>query len=269
MPPVDEAESAMRRALGLLGDAPRHRPEAERTDPPPRAPERFGAGGLHRRRFVQDGDVPVTVLRHETAVHRAAPAGAAAPTSSRLQRVEALLTAEQASRAQADRALHEVQAVVRDLRTKIGHAELSRNEAVEALRREREGIGALRQALDEARAELAEAHARLIDLEHARAAAEESLLEERQARRLLEKSLRAAEASRDAAEQLVRTLSDEADEPAPPRSPVHFPAAEAPAAPAPKKRGRPPRVQQPVLPEMEPEPVKWWLAPSKSASRKR
>ncbi|MFO1028293.1 MAG: hypothetical protein U1E70_24220 [Acetobacteraceae bacterium] len=265
----------MRRALGLLGDVPRQRPEVERADPPPRPMDRFGGGGgLHRRRFVQDGDVPVTVLRrepgHDAPAHRVAPTGSAAPTSSRLQRVEALYAAEQAARSQADRALQEAQVAVRDLQTKIGHAELAKTEAVEALRRERDGIGALRQALEAARAEVVEANTRVAELEHALTAAEDALAEERQTRRALEKSLRAAESARDAAEQLVRTLSEEADEPAPVRVPVRFPVADdEPVVEAPRRRGRPPRVLQPVVPETEPEPVKWWLTPAKAAPRRR
>src|SRR5277367_5564391 len=71
--PIDEAESQMRKALGLLGE-PRNRPDTERMDQPARLSERFN-GGLHRRRFVQDGDIPVTVLRrgeqgHEIPPHR-------------------------------------------------------------------------------------------------------------------------------------------------------------------------------------------------------
>src|SRR5689334_9659888 len=62
--PGDEAESQMRRALGLMGEPPRHRPEADRLEQPVRSGGGYG-GGLHRRRFVQDGDIPVTVLRRE------------------------------------------------------------------------------------------------------------------------------------------------------------------------------------------------------------
>src|SRR3954468_21943444 len=61
---VDEAELAMRRALGLSGERPRHRADTQRVDTPQRVPDR-PAVGLHRRRFAQDGDIPVTVLRRE------------------------------------------------------------------------------------------------------------------------------------------------------------------------------------------------------------
>ncbi len=102
--PIDEAESQMRKALGLLGEGQRHRPEAERSEPTHRMADRFNSG-LHRRRFVQDGDIPVTVLRrdqgHEAPAHRGAPS-AALPTSSRLQRTEAALAAETAAREKAE-----------------------------------------------------------------------------------------------------------------------------------------------------------------------
>jgi len=78
--PNDQAESQMRKALGLLGESgPRHRPDPERMEQPIlRMGGVFGGGGsnggLHRRRFVQDGDIPVTVLRrdqnYEPPAHR-------------------------------------------------------------------------------------------------------------------------------------------------------------------------------------------------------
>src|SRR3954447_7559472 len=72
---VDEAELAMRRALGLSGERLRHRADTQRAGTPQRVPDR-PAVGLHRRRFAQDGDIPVTVLRrepmHDVAQHRMA-----------------------------------------------------------------------------------------------------------------------------------------------------------------------------------------------------
>src|SRR3954447_26627298 len=61
---VDEAELTMRRALGLSGEPPRHQADAQPADPLQRVPARL-ALGLPRRRFAQDGDIPVTVLRRE------------------------------------------------------------------------------------------------------------------------------------------------------------------------------------------------------------
>ncbi len=74
-----EAESQMRKALGLLGESSRHRPDPERMEQPViRGPDRFN-GGLHRRRFVQDGDIPVTVLRREPGHEPQPPAACSAP----------------------------------------------------------------------------------------------------------------------------------------------------------------------------------------------
>ncbi|WP_325680930.1 hypothetical protein [Rhodopila sp.] len=266
----------MRRALGLLGDGTRPRGDGERIEraemPPPRTTDRFGNGGLHRRRFVQDGDVPVTVLRrdngHDTPSHRAAPAAPGpAPTSSRLQRVEAALAAETAARTLADRALAEAQASVRDLQTKIGHAELAKNEAVEALRREREAIAGQQNALASVKAALAEALQRAEDAERHAAEFEDLVAEERQLRRDAEKALKTAEAARQAAERLVEKQSEGAD------TIVARPGRRttATSATTSRKRGRPPSPRQPELPEFEPEPepVKWWLTPAKPAPRRR
>ena len=202
---TDDAESQMRKALGLLGEGPRHRVDAERTESPNRGGDRFN-GGLHRRRFVQDGDVPVTVLRrdqgHESPVHRSVTA-AVPPTTNRLQRTEAALAGETAAREKAERLLSETQMIVRDLQTKIGHAELAKNEAMEALRREREATAQDRT----------EAQARTQAAEEAVQTYQEQLQEERQARKALEKALSTAEAAREASEQLVLNLSKEVPEP--------------------------------------------------------
>ena len=266
--PADEAESQMRKALGLLGESQRNRPDPERTDQSARMGDRFN-GGLHRRRFVQDGDIPVTVLRRDQGYEAPAHRGVAAPqvpTSSRLQRTEAALAAETAAREKAERALAETQAVARDLQTKIGHAELAKNEAVDTLRRERESITELRAEGEAWEERLQDA------LEQARAAernahiCQEQLADERHARKTAEKALRGAEAARDTAEQLVQTLSEET--PAPrrvlevPRRPnvvVVEPEVIAVAA----RRGRPPEAVA-----AEPEPVKWWLN-TKPVGKKR
>jgi hypothetical protein len=260
---VDEAESQMRRALGLLGDSPRHRPDQERMDQPPRGMGDRFSGGLHRRRFVQDGDVPVTVLRrdpgYEQPAHRGAPS-APAPSSSRLQRTEAALAAETAARERLERSLAETQNIVRDLQTKIGHAELAKTEAVDTLRREREALTQLRTETDVWEQRVREAQEQLQAAEHAAQSYQAQLSDERQARRAAEKALRVAESARDAAEQLVRALSEQAAEPK---------RAEPP------RRGRPPLVEPEAIevavrrrranvvvvpePVVEPEPVKWWL----------
>jgi hypothetical protein len=263
--PGDEAESQMRKALGLLGEAQRHRAEPERTDQAVRMGDRFN-GGLHRRRFVQDGDVPVTVLRrdqgHEVPAHRGV-AAPPAPTSSRLQRTEAALAAETAARDKAERALAETQSVVRDLQTKIGHAELAKNEAIEALHREREAIAELRTENEGWEERLQEAREQMLSAERNADLYHDQLVDERQARKIAEKAQRVAEAARDAAEQLVRALSE--DPPAP-RQAAEPPrrsrvTVEPEVAATATRRGRQPEA-------ISPEPVKWWLN-TKPTGKKR
>jgi hypothetical protein len=265
---ADEAESQMRKALGLLGESHRHRPDAERVDPSTRLGDRFN-GGLHRRRFVQDGDIPVTVLRrdqgHETPAHRGLTAPPA-PTSSRLQRTEAALAAETLAREKAERSLGETQSIVRDLQTKIGHAELAKNEALETLQREREAMAELRAEGESWEERLHEAQEQLRTAERNALTYQEQLADERHARKAVEKALRGAESAREAAEQLVQALSEEA--PAARRraaEPVRRPrvVVEPEVVAATARRGRAPEV---VV--AEPEPVKWWLN-TKSTGKKR
>ncbi|HVY13663.1 MAG TPA: hypothetical protein VHB27_00445 [Rhodopila sp.] len=249
----------MRRALGLLGDIPRHRPEPERTDLPSRSGGGLGAfgGGLHRRRFVQDGDVPVTVLRrdqgHDPITHRAAPSGAT-PTTNRLQRAEAALAVETAAREKAERALNEANGAVRDLQTKIGHAELAKNEAIETLRRERDSNGEIRAECETLKSQIRALREELDQALKAFQEAQDALDEERRARKAAEKAYKAADTAREDAERLVRELSE----------------TETVVA-APAKRARPKRASGRTNDDLfaaeqprragaaEPEPVKWWL----------
>jgi DNA polymerase III gamma/tau subunit len=267
--PSDEAESAMRKALGLLGDSPRHRSDADRTPDSgaPRSLDRFGGGGggLHRRRFIQDGDIPVTVVRreagHDTVSQHRTPAPAAVPTSSRLQRTEAALAAETSARERAERLLHETNAVVRDLQTKIGHAELAKIEATEALRHEREVSAKLRADAETWESRLQEA---LEQAEAARQAAEDyqdQLTEERQARKTVERSLRAAEAERAAAEQLAASMTREAEAQETVQRKRTSADVDMITPSVRRKLADPARrtVARPTMPAQEPEPVKWWL----------
>ncbi len=264
---TDEAESQMRKALGLLGETQRHRPDTERAEQPARLSDRF-SGGVHRRRFVQDGDVPVTVLRrdpaHETPAHRGGSAPQA-PTSSRLHRTEAALAAETAARDRVERLLAETQALVRDLQTKIGHAELAKTEALAALRQEKEAIAQLRadgEAWHERHQETLE---RVNAAERSAQVFQEELADERAARKAVEKTRLNAEAARDTAEQLVRTLSEQI-----PADPLPEPlirrsraVAEPEVSGTMVRRGRP---HEPVA--AEPEPVKWWLNTKQNGKRR-
>jgi hypothetical protein len=267
---TDDAESQMRKALGLLGESSRHRPDAERMDPPNRMGDRFG-GGLHRRRFVQDGDIPVTVLRRDQGFEAPNHRGTAlptAPTTSRLQRVEAALSAETAAREKAERALAETQSVVRDLQTKIGHAELARNEAIEALLGQRESLTQLRAEHEVREERLLEALGQARVAEHDAHICQEQLADERLARKTAEKALRIAEAARETAEQLVKTLSEEMPTPvqtrvAPTTRRSRVVVEPEVVAVTAARRGRPVEAVA-----TEPEPVKWWLN-TKPAGKRR
>ena len=184
---MDDAEAQMRRALGLHGEGHRSRPDGDRQEPG----QRMGGGGftqgLHRRRFVQDGEVPVTVVRRDPVeLPGGAPSG---PTSSRLQRVEAALAAELAARDKADRALQETQAALQALRTKIGHHELERNEAVTTGRRDREENVSLREELAAARERLSGVEPRAEAAEAALRDLRSELNRERRARETAERRL--------------------------------------------------------------------------------
>jgi hypothetical protein len=248
-PPMDDAEQQMRKALGLYGDTPRPRPDGDRQE----TPQRAGGGfmqGVHRRRFVQDGEVPVTVVRRDAPDAAHPGPGQNGPTSSRLQRVEAALAAETSARDRAERALHEAQAAVQALQTKIGHNDLAKNEAVAASKRHLEEITALREELATGAERLREVETRANDAEEDLRAARAELTEERRARKLAERLLR--EATEEAA--VVTTFGAEPG----PREPVER---------VPARRGRPPAV--PTEPEVEQEPVKWWLLPAKTGTKRR
>jgi hypothetical protein len=264
--PIDEAESQMRRALGLLGEGQRHRPDPDRAEQPPhRSVDRF-SGNFHRRRFVQDGDVPVTVLRrdqgqgHEQPAHRSMPAPQA-PSSSRLQRTEAALANETAAREKAERLLADVQAHAHDLQTKIGHAELAKNEAIEALRRERDAITLLRAEARASREQLEEAVSQARSAEQEATTWQDRLTAERNAHKNTERALRTTETARDEAERLVRALSEESTSRR--SSPAQRPHVEPEVAAVTSRRQR-----AAEAPAGEPEPVKWWLTPKPTAKRR-
>ncbi len=248
---MDDAEQQMRKALGLYGDAPRPRPDGDRQE----SPRQTGGGfmqGVHRRRLVQDGEVPVTVVRRDIPDAAHPGAGPAGPTSSRLQRVEAALAAETAGRERAERALHEAQAAVQALQTKMGHNDLAKNEAVAASKRYLEEIAALKEEIAAGAEHLHEAETRARDAEEELHGVRGELTEERRARKLAERLLR--EATEEAA---LVTTHDAAPAPRPRDTVERIPA----------RRGRPPTVH--AEPEVEPEPVKWWLLPAKTAGKRR
>jgi len=247
---MDDAEQQMRKALGLYGDSPRPRPDGDRSEPA----QRGGGGGgfmqgVHRRRFVQDGEVPVTVVRRDAP--EVGP-GQSGPTSSRLQRVEAALAQETAGRERAERALHEAQSALQALQTKIGHNDLAKNEALAASKRHLDEVVSLREELTAGAERLREVEARADEVEEDLRTVRAELTEERRARKLAERLLR------EATEESPLLVANDA-------APVTRPRETTERPPA--RRGRPPIVH--AEPEEEPEPVKWWLLPTKTAAKRR
>jgi hypothetical protein len=110
---VPPDETRMRAALGLLRD----------SEPPPSGhrPDH----SFHRRRFVRDGEVAVTVINPAASdsVSAQSPRG-------RLMAVEGALSAERAAHARTRRALEEALATVQALETKHAHGELAHAEAI-------------------------------------------------------------------------------------------------------------------------------------------
>ncbi len=279
--PLSDTEAQMRRALGLFGQGMRNSHDNERGDQGGRPQDRFGHGGhggghqgLQRRRFVQDGEVPVTVVRRDPGADSAA---AAVPQSSRLQRTEAALAAETANRERAERALTDAQNQIRDLKTKIGHAELARAEAVDIARREREAAASRAETSSAWEEEIKSINEQIEAADDARRAAQAALAEERTARKTAERALR------DALERAeAMTHAHERDRTAAARQTVvPEPAIQlAPVASnvrhidehVPARRGRPPgsksAIKTVMQPAVEAEPVKWWLLPSPKAKAK-
>jgi hypothetical protein len=124
---IRQAELNMRDALHHLGK------EAEQP----------GSGGRvarsldtqPRRRFVHDGDIPVTVVRRGSAGEASTFASDGA--TKRLQSVETALAEETRRRVCLQQLLDEANAKIRDLQTRLGHMEVARDEVMTALEKER------------------------------------------------------------------------------------------------------------------------------------
>jgi hypothetical protein len=246
-PPMDDVEAQMRRALGLFGGGLKARAEQ-----PHREPGHVRNISPMKRRFVQEGEVPVTVVRRDP--------DAGSPSASPLQLAETALANEVSARKNVERLLADTQAQIRDLQTKIGHAELARAEANSQARQDKETLAELRAAADES----VRAHREILE----RSAAAEGRIEmlraslrgERSARTMAEAKLAAAEDARRSMEASLNELSTQ------------------PASPRPLGRSTPPPLRSVArkqtqaattkVREPEPEPIKWWLTPAKPTKRR-
>jgi hypothetical protein len=117
-------EAQMRRALGLQEQAPT-------PDRGPPVPTNAGTAHPHRRHFVRDGEVPVTV------VHRDNDNGAG---SNKLDAARQALKEQTAAREQAEQLLQEARATIQDLQTKLAHERIARDESLRRLADERQII---------------------------------------------------------------------------------------------------------------------------------
>lgn len=216
-PRLRATEEQMRRALGLH-EAPYPRSEPAQATPTSDRSQRPS------RRFVRDGEVPVTVLQRS---HRQ-------DDGSVINQLEAARQAvrEQAeARERAERSLAEAQAAIRDLQTKLGHDRLAKDEALQAVRRADAERQAVQQALDAMQGDLAA---------------------ERALREKAEQGREQAVAARQDAVQRLRevTLVQQLRVADTAAGPAEAGKTVKPVRP----RGRPPK-PRPV----ESEPVEWWV----------
>jgi len=220
----------MRRALGLQGP-----PSA---DAKPTAPATASIGSHssqpQRRRFVRDGEIPVTVVHRE-------PGHDESTGTNQLYVARQALRAQTAAREEAERSLAEAQATVRDLQTKLAHERLAKDEIVQRAESDRQ---AYRQTLATAQEELAVERAARETLEGERdeAVAERQAAEERLTQMACQQSQKQSEPVRRSkvAEQQTLVLDDADPEPS--------------RTGKVRKRGRPADVVQTAS-----DVVEWWV----------
>lgn len=230
-PQADQTEASMRRALERIGSRTPREPRSHQASFSS-TPTGRGSQDGQKRRFVRDGEVPVMVVSG-TRSAEAPPPRRAAPgaANEQLEAAQAALRLERTAHEAAERALREGHATILDLRTKLGHISMARDEAMEAARRA-----------------------------EARAAATASELDALKFRLANEVSGRAR------AERAAQTLGVAV--PADPAAPTSMPTETPPprrrgrppkTATAPVENAAPKRKPGRPRIEREPEPVKWWL----------
>src|ERR1700722_4238942 len=164
--PQDDArlratEAQMRHALGLRGKAP----SRSTADHPSTS---TGGSQTPKRRFIRDGEVPVTFIRRDPD---------AAPGTNQLDTARQAIRSEAMARERAERSLEEAQVTIRDLQTKLAHERLAKVEALEAAQRAATAEQAVQQTLHLVRAELVAEVLALRNAKDALAEAQERRLE--------------------------------------------------------------------------------------------
>ena len=216
----------MRRALGLdsssSSKAQAHHPMSS-------------SGNTHRRQFVRDGDVPVTVIHHDDS-----------SGTNKLEAARQALREQVAAREHVERQLAETQAVIQTLETQLGHERIAKDEA---LRRTEDRRQQVERQLEGERAARQQAEHERDTAIAGRQEAEERLLEVMVLHVAQEPTggLGRAKPSRKSANSAV---ADNAAD----REPEVRDAVSAQDAGAVKKRrGRPPQLH-----DKQPEFVEWW-----------
>lgn len=141
---IDAAEARMRLALGLdtrPGNSGQSKGGGSHGAPPPPVSH---DSARPRRRFAQDGDVPVVILGRS----RDGEAGG----EGRFAALTAELRDEKAARGRADRALEEASVTIQSLKTKLAHLEIACEERLRDERAASVQIEAQRLAEHQARA---------------------------------------------------------------------------------------------------------------------
>jgi hypothetical protein len=215
---VDDAETQMRRALGLVGT----KPVRDEASPAPMRRLSLGSrssevSSLPRlpRRFVQDGEVPVTLVKGRWTQ---AP-GADQPVTNRLAVAEAAAEAERSKREQVEHSLQDSHETIRGLQTKQAHIELARDEALQALKQSAELLESLHAALRGHQEQLAAMQAAVKASDRAVRAGSRALSAERAARVAAETALQEADAARQSPKKKVRVIRRSSEEPARRRMP--------------------------------------------------
>jgi len=151
----------MRHALGLRGKAP----SRSTADHPSTS---TGGSQTPKRRFIRDGEVPVTFIRRDPD---------AAPGTNQLDTARQAIRSEAMARERAEQSLEEAQITIRDLQTKLAHERLASVEALETAQRAATAEQAVQQTLHSVQAELVAKELALRNTEDALAEAQDVRLE--------------------------------------------------------------------------------------------
>jgi septal ring factor EnvC (AmiA/AmiB activator) len=218
-------EAQMRHALGLDANRPSHTTNNHSLP---------STNGSHpqKRRFIRDGEVPVTVIHRNHALD--GDAGV-----NQLDAARQALRSETAAKERVQRSLEEAQSSIHELQTKLAHERLAKDEALASVRRvAAEAQAAAQQTLQSMEAELeAERSAR----KSAEAARADALARCRKAEEQLREMVTAARSEAASNRSMPATAADTANDPGQPEKPV-------------RRRGRPAKTGEP-----EADVVEWWV----------